>query len=83
MFIFIIPILIKDIKNKLFYTISIIFLLTSVSPHFYFLNSANIGIIELTLPIIFVVINHITFYILIFVSIFYMVNDLNKYKINN
>tara|TARA_Y100000992_G_C21273823_1_gene498636 strand:+ start:1739 stop:3532 length:1794 start_codon:yes stop_codon:yes gene_type:complete len=80
LFIFVVPKLLQNIQISRFHNTILVFLVTSVSPFYYQITEININIAKSLFPLFFIVVNHVSFYILFLMTFFlYYKKTFNQY----
>lgn len=71
LFIFIVPKLLQNTQISQFQNTILVFLVTSVSPFYYQITEINMNIAKSLFPLFLIVVNHVSFYILFFMTCFF------------
>tara|TARA_A100001015_G_scaffold127375_1_gene141224 strand:+ start:553 stop:2346 length:1794 start_codon:yes stop_codon:yes gene_type:complete len=80
LFIFVVPKLLQNIQISRFHNTILVFLVTSVSPFYYQITEINMNIAKSLFPLFFIVVNHVSFYILFLMTFFlYYKKTFNQY----
>jgi len=71
LFIFIVPKFLQNTQISQFQNTILVFLVTSVSPFYYQITEINMNIAKSLFPLFLIVVNHVSFYILFFMTCFF------------